>query len=483
MKRFYSVLLCLCLMFGMMSGAFASESEGVVVGEESKSLAAFLTPVETPEPEAPAPATPVPTEEPAPAEPAATVETPIPAEPSAPVEETAPGGLLSEPAENEPVADGRLSPELEQLLAADRPNDEKMGELVLLEPDSGSEALSMVHDGAVLSLGEALLAVQQGMVARKTSISVVFSMDYDPDVTGEVVRAMARAMMATGLMHTGEPKEGDYIHWHIDGWGCQMGWKKIGAKHQFSFNYTVAYHDTAAQEREVDAAVAALLQTLDLWGKSDYQKICGIYDWMTANIVYDNAGLEDDSDTLEHSAYAAIVEKSAVCQGYALLFYRLMLELGVDVRVIVGDAGGPHAWNIVKLGSVYYNVDSTWDANYAQYIYPLPYEYFLRCPANFTDHIRDEEYTTTDFMTEYPMSTTDYTPPAPGTVLLGDADGNGKINARDATIVLRFDAKASGTESFVFEAADVDGNGKVNARDATYILRYDAGVLSKFPAA
>ncbi len=69
-----------------------------------------------------------------------------------------------------------------------------------------------------------------------------------------------------------------------------------------------------------------------------------------------------------------------------------------------------------------------------------------------------------------------------GKLLYGDADGNGKVNARDATIVLRCDAGAPGAEDIDQDAADVDGNDKVNARDATLILRYDAGAIDRFPA-
>ncbi len=65
--------------------------------------------------------------------------------------------------------------------------------------------------------------------------------------------------------------------------------------------------------------------------------------------------------------------------------------------------------------------------------------------------------------------------------IYGDADGNGKVNARDATLVLRLDAGSIQPAQLVYEACDVDGNGKVNARDATLILRRDAGVITHFP--
>ena len=63
-----------------------------------------------------------------------------------------------------------------------------------------------------------------------------------------------------------------------------------------------------------------------------------------------------------YSAYGAIINGKAVCQGYASLFYRMCREAGIPARIITGlGNGGAHAWNIVKLDGAYYNVDVTWD--------------------------------------------------------------------------------------------------------------------------
>jgi hypothetical protein len=82
---------------------------------------------------------------------------------------------------------------------------------------------------------------------------------------------------------------------------------------------------------------------------------------------------------LKHTAYAAAINHTAVCQGYAVLFYRLALECGIDARVIAGKGKGAngwedHAWNIVKLGGNYYLLDATWDAGKT----PMYYQYFLK---------------------------------------------------------------------------------------------------------
>ena len=64
--------------------------------------------------------------------------------------------------------------------------------------------------------------------------------------------------------------------------------------------------------------------------------------------------------------------------------------------------------------------------------------------------------------------------------ILGDANGDGKVTAPDATAVLRHAAgKVLLTGKFLL-AGDVTGDGKVTAPDATKILRFAAGKIKTF---
>lgn len=212
-------------------------------------------------------------------------------------------------------------------------------------------------------------------------------------------------MIENAMAHTGKPKEGDYLRWHIVGWGGTYGRELVNNEWRFVYNAEIVYFASAAQEKELDTTVTKLLNSLNLSGKSEYEKIKAVYDYVCQNITYDYANLEDETYLLKHSAYAALVNKTAVCQGYATLIYRLLLASGVDVRVIPGldEAGYGHAWNIVKIGEVYYNLDATWDAGYDEYLW------FLRCPLNFPYHYRTLEHATTQFHQQYPMAAEDYT--------------------------------------------------------------------------
>ena len=154
------------------------------------------------------------------------------------------------------------------------------------------------------------------------------------------------------------------------------------------------------------------MESLDLDTKSEYEKVKAIYDYIASHVTYDEDNLGNDSYKLKHTAYAALVNGTSVCQGYATLFYRMCLAAGLDARVITGsDMPGysDHAWNIVRIGNLYYNIDVTWDAGWE----PENYDYFLRGQDTFESHYRDGEYDTTAFHAEYPMSATDYDPTAP----------------------------------------------------------------------
>jgi len=246
-------------------------------------------------------------------------------------------------------------------------------------------------------LEAAAAVLRAGMVAREKSIVVYY--EVDASMTSDEV---SQSVWNQALAHTGVPNEGDYQMWHWGSYRCSRYYDTVGDRKQYELTYTVTYYTTAEQEAEVDVAVEELLTSLELDGLSDYEQLVKIYDWICENVVYDYYGWGE----YKHTAHAAIIGGKAVCQGYASLLYRLLLTRGIDCRVISGDGGGPHGWNIVNLDGWYFDVDSTWDASYAQE--DMAYAYFLRSEENFQDHIRDPEYDTEEFHAEYPMSKLDY---------------------------------------------------------------------------
>ncbi|MBO4384502.1 MAG: dockerin type I repeat-containing protein [Clostridia bacterium] len=64
-------------------------------------------------------------------------------------------------------------------------------------------------------------------------------------------------------------------------------------------------------------------------------------------------------------------------------------------------------------------------------------------------------------------------------VIIGDADGNGHVEATDALLVLRMAMGIIDTPADT-TAFDADGNGSVEATDALLILRFAMGIITEF---
>ena len=348
-------------------------------------------------------------------------------------------------------------------------------DIKLIEP-SGAVSNVSVDSNAVTTLRNALRSHETQSVVKipfpsvpVTTVSVNVKLDKPSD--SEYCREYMRTLFYKAVEHTGNPIEGDYILRQMSEYECSVESQANGkSKH----TYKVTFFTNKEKEDELNKTVDTILKSLNLNGKSDYQKIKAIYDYLCTNVTYHNLDFLVAMSTnayiyfpTAHSAYGALQNNSAVCQGYAVAFYRLALSAGIDSRVIFGTAsGGGHAWNIVKLDGKYYLLDSTWDAGQSEY------KYFLKSEKDFPDHIPDDEHKTASWKSSYPISATSYTASAKAPVYdtIGDVDGDGSITAADSLSVLRISVKLETTSHT--KLADVDGNGSIDSADALDILRY-----------
>ena len=77
------------------------------------------------------------------------------------------------------------------------------------------------------------------------------------------------------------------------------------------------------------------------------------------------------------SAYSALVEGNSVCAGYSRAFQIACQKLGITCYYVTGIANGEeHAWNIVKIGGNFYNVDVTGDDTINESLNTHSYQYF-----------------------------------------------------------------------------------------------------------
>lgn len=96
--------------------------------------------------------------------------------------------------------------------------------------------------------------------------------------------------------------------------------------------------------------------------KSDYEKELLIHDLIAKDVSYFTYDNYEDIPNIKHTAYGALVEKSAVCDGITKAFQIILSQNNIDSVFVTGSSEGiPHAWCKVKLEDAYYNVDLTSD--------------------------------------------------------------------------------------------------------------------------
>ena len=242
------------------------------------------------------------------------------------------------------------------------------------------------------------------MVDRAESVTVVVPCEYDANNYQFVFRELSREIFYGAMEYSNScsGQEGDAL---ARGWAGVQFSGEYGS-HNLSITFALSYYTTREQEEELTAAVNNALDEMQLEGLSEYEKVLKIHDYICDHVDYDYENLEDDTYTLKYSAYAAIINGTAVCQGYAVLFYRMCKDVGLSVRYISGKGnGGNHGWNIVRIGSVYYNVDCTWDGQDST----LRHTWFLKSEEDFPDHTRNAEYNTAEFHQEFSMSAESWT--------------------------------------------------------------------------
>lgn len=120
-------------------------------------------------------------------------------------------------------------------------------------------------------------------------------------------------------------------------------------------------------KEKVHAILNEIKETRDSIVKSlngiDYNKIMHAHDWIINNLQYE----QNITNNNVYNLYGALIEKSAVCEGYAETLKYILDEAGVQCVLVSGTATNSegkterHEWNYVQLYGKWYAIDSTWD--------------------------------------------------------------------------------------------------------------------------
>lgn len=138
-------------------------------------------------------------------------------------------------------------------------------------------------------------------------------------------------------------------------------------------DYMMTPQEKHIAEQQLKTMVDSLVAKASELG-SRFEKELFFHDWLCSNVNYGQDGTNN-----VFSAYGALVNGVAVCEGYSRAMQLLCDSVGIPCTVISGKSNGVgHMWNIINPGDGWYHVDVTWDDD-------SKYNYIRHAYFNLTD--------------------------------------------------------------------------------------------------
>ena len=116
----------------------------------------------------------------------------------------------------------------------------------------------------------------------------------------------------------------------------------------------------AAGDSAVKDKVKKIVAQVVASDMTDQQKARVLHDYLIDHAHYDLTLTYQDAD-------GVLLHGTGVCDSYSKAYQLLLQQAGLECRILTGEAVNengelePHSWNLVKIGSLWYHVDATWD--------------------------------------------------------------------------------------------------------------------------
>lgn len=155
----------------------------------------------------------------------------------------------------------------------------------------------------------------------------------------------------------------------------------VNGYYSFKLNYIKYYYAVQvdyfsdSQIEEMKSAADILLEGLDSDLLTDAEKALIVHDRLAVNCRYNMT----DTDSLppeSYQAYGALVQKTAVCEGYSKAYMYLMNRLGICTEMVSSNVLN-HAWNIVNINGERYHTDVSHDDTIPDLLGRVYHDFFL----------------------------------------------------------------------------------------------------------
>lgn len=170
----------------------------------------------------------------------------------------------------------------------------------------------------------------------------------------------------------------------------------VGGNTILKLNSILSPKDQKSAIKHLSEKVASILSKVSP-NASDYEKELYVHDYIVKNCKY----TYNKNNPKIYTSYGCLIEKAAVCEGYAKATQLLLNTLGIECSTVTGAKGNePHMWNIVKIKKQWYHLDVTWDGSSAigRYNYfnlddkTIKKDHKINAQINPSDKLSDQRY-------------------------------------------------------------------------------------------
>lgn len=150
-------------------------------------------------------------------------------------------------------------------------------------------------------------------------------------------------------------------------------------------SYLILRSEKARMEQELRQAVTAI--TGQVTASDPYEIELQLHDLLCQRVDYS----AQTSDPMIFTAYGALVNGKALCEGYSRAMQLLLNEFGIRSVTVTGVANNEgHMWNAVELDGEWYHLDATWNDTKGS---SVSHEYFnLNDSLISLDHTFNKNY-------------------------------------------------------------------------------------------
>ena len=154
---------------------------------------------------------------------------------------------------------------------------------------------------------------------------------------------------------------GEYFYYN----NCSINYMKNGVNITIKLSKWVRGYNLRKYVDAFSTESQKIIESVISSNMNDMQKALALHNYLINNVIYADIQTVKSNYQKLHTAYGAIVDRYAVCEGISAAYCHLLRLVGIRATIVNGSTersmSYDHCWNIIEIDNAFYHIDVTWD--------------------------------------------------------------------------------------------------------------------------